>query len=187
MQGTATVFDEIRLATSLAAVTPSAAPQAAAPQSVSLSTPEESTLQAAYASAESTLLGTVSSGSLTNLWNSDNVCETLQESLSGDTSALDHIWTLEVAPGSLTIFYVEAAHTANAEGDDFLFWYSTDGVNYTEMVTETRTADNNSLLGYTLPTEVSGTVYVRVTDSDRTAGRTGLDTLSIDHLFITSE
>jgi len=35
-----------------------------------------------------------------------------------------------------------------------------------------------------LPNSLSGTVYIRVRDSDRTSGNKGLDTVFIDHLFI---
>jgi hypothetical protein len=54
-------------------------------------------------------------------------------------------------------------------------------------VTVSKTADNNSLQWYSLPGNLSGTVYVRAKDADRTSNRTGLDSLSVDHLFITSE
>jgi hypothetical protein len=54
-------------------------------------------------------------------------------------------------------------------------------------VTVRKTTDNNSLQWYSLPGNLSGTVYVRAKDADRTSNRTGLDSLSVDHLFITSE
>ena len=42
--------------------------------------------------------------------------------------------------------YVEAYHTSNSESDNFVFAYSTTGVNgtYTDMVTVTKTSDNNT-------------------------------------------
>jgi hypothetical protein len=170
MQGTATVFDEIRLGTALGSVVP-----------------VSGGLVGDYALAENTVTGTITGGSMANTYNSENSYEVLQEAVSGSTSALEHVWTLNVTGGTQLTFYVEAHHTTNSEGDDFIFAYSTNGTNYTDMVTVSKTADNNSLQWYSLPGNLSGTVYVRAKDADRTSNRTGLDSLSVDHLFITSE
>jgi len=144
------------------------------------------------ASGETTTFGTVSSGSYTNTWSSDNIYQVLTESQSGGSpktrrSQLEHVWTLNVTGGELVTFFVEAHHTANTEGDNFLFSYSTDGTNYTDMVTVTKTSDDNVPLSYDLPGDLSGVVYVRVVDTDRTAGRSSLDSLYVDQLMIVCE
>ncbi|HEY5621455.1 MAG TPA: putative Ig domain-containing protein, partial [Pontiella sp.] len=84
------------------------------------------------------------------------------------------------------IFYVEAYHTANSEGDDFVFAYSTDNVNFTDMVTVTKTADDDIAELYALPNTLSGTVYIRVTDTDSSQGNKGLDTVYVDAMYIRS-
>ena len=144
------------------------------------------------ATGETTTLGTVSMGSLTNTWASDNSYQVLTESQSGGSptkrkSQLEHVWTLNVTGGELVTFYVEAHHTANTEGDDFRFSYSTDGVNYTDMLTVTKTSDDDVPLWYALPGDLSGVVYVRVVDTDRTTGRSSLDSLYVDEMMIVSE
>jgi hypothetical protein len=83
--------------------------------------------------------------------------------------------------------YAPVYHTANTEGDDFIFAYSTDNSNYTDMVTITRTSDDNTCQSYVLSSNTSGTVYIRVRDANRTAGRRVLDTIYVDHLYIRSE
>ena len=145
-----------------------------------------------FALNESTILGTVSSGTIADTYSNDDTYEVLTESESGGKpsnrrSELEHKWTFNVTGGGLVTFYVEAHHTANSEGDDFLFAYSTDDVNYTDMVTVTKTADDNTVQFYSLPGGLSGTVYIRVVDTDRTKGNKSLDNLYVDALFTVSE
>ena len=144
------------------------------------------------AGAEITLLGTVSGGAITDTHTSDNTYQILTETESGGKrnrrrSQLEHKWIFDVTGGELVTFFVEAHHTVNAEGDDFLFSYSTDDINYTDMLTVTKTADDDSSNFYLLPGDLSGTVYVRVIDTDRTQGNRALDSLYVDSLFIVSE
>ena len=144
------------------------------------------------AGAEITLLGTISAGAITDTHASDNTYQILTETESGGKrnrrrSQLEHKWIFDVTGGELVTFFVEAHHTANAEGDDFLFSYSTDDINYTDMLTVTKTADDDSSNFYLLPGDLSGTVYVRVIDTDRTQGNRALDSLYVDSLFIVSE
>ena len=121
---------------------------------------------------------------------SDNVYEGITEmessgKLSNRYSYLEHKWTINVRGGyDSYVFYLEAYHTANSEGDDFIFAYSTDDTTYTNMVTVTKTADNNICRTFTLPDTLSGTVYIRVKDADRTKGNRFLDTIYIDHIYI---
>jgi hypothetical protein len=141
-----------------------------------------------YANADVAGSGTVS-GSYADTQASDNSYESITEVLSGGKpnsrySFLEHKWTVNVAGGSSVIFSVEAYKTANSEGDDFVFAYSTDDVNYTDMVTVTKTADDDTTQSFTLPASVSGTVYIRVKDSDSTAGNTVLDTVYVDEMYI---
>ncbi|MEW5937024.1 MAG: S8 family serine peptidase [Candidatus Thermoplasmatota archaeon] len=99
---------------------------------------------------------------------------------------LEHKWTISVTGGDSVTFNVEAYHTANADGDDFTFAYSTNNVTYTDMLTVTKTADDNTLQTYTLPSTLSGVVYIRVNDNDRTITTGTLDTIYIDRMYILS-
>ena len=144
-----------------------------------------------YANTDIVGSGTVS-GSYVNTQASDNDYEAITEVQSGGRPAdrhslLEHKWTVDVLGGDSVIFYVEAHKTANSEGDDFVFAYSTDNVNFTDMVTVTKTADDNATQSYSLPSSLSGTVYIRVMDTDRTQGQKVLDTVYIDEMYITSD
>lgn len=102
-------------------------------------------------------------------------------------SYLEHKWTINVTGGDTVTFFVEAYHTANTENDDFVLAYSTDDSIYTDIVTVTKIADDNTYQSYALPSAISGIVYIRVVDTDQTAGNRTLDTIYVDHMYITSE
>ena len=136
--------------------------------------------------------GTVS-GSFTATQASDNAYEAISEvqlpktgSAKNRKSLLEHRWSINVTGGSKVYFKVEAYHTANSEGDDFIFAYSTDNVAYTDMLTVAKTADDSKAQSYALPSTLSGTVYIRVMDKDRTKGRSRIDTLYIDEMYTES-
>jgi hypothetical protein len=145
------------------------------------------------ADSDIAVAGTVS-GSYLNTQSSDDVYESIQEIESGGKpsnrhSYLEHKWSIDVTGGSSVTFYVEAYHTANSEGDDFTFAYSTTGVDgtYINMLTVTKTADDDVSQSYDLPSTTSGVVHIRVTDTDQSQGNRTLDTIYIDHIFIRSE
>lgn len=138
------------------------------------------------AHAELNTAGTVA-GALTNSFNKDGLYEAITEELSGNTSQLEHQWTFDLYGAELLTFYVGAHHSANAEADDFVFAYSIDQTNWVDMVTVTKTTDNQTVQFYALPSNLSGTLYVRVTDADRSVNHTQFDTLFVDTLFIISD
>ena len=125
---------------------------------------------------------------------SNNVYESIQElaTTTGNPnkriSYLEHKWTIDVTTGTKTeiTFHVEAHHTSNSENDDFVFAYSTDDSTYTDMLTVTKTSDDNTYQSYELPNDLSGKVYIRVKDTDRSKKNTIKDTIYIDHMYISS-
>ena len=138
--------------------------------------------------AEVMVTGFVLSGSYVDTQVSNNVYEVLQEDKtsgkpSSRVSSLEHTWSFDIgSSGALVELSVEAYHSANSEGDDFVFAYSTDGIIFTDLITVTKTSDDNVAQTAALPAGVSGTVYIRVTDTDRTVGNGNQDTITIDHL-----
>ncbi|MHC4155175.1 MAG: LamG-like jellyroll fold domain-containing protein, partial [Planctomycetota bacterium] len=144
------------------------------------------------ADSDIAVAGTVS-GSYLDTQSSDDVSESIQERESGGKPAnrhsyLEHKWSIDVTGGSSVTFYVEAYHTANSENDDFTFAYSTTGVDgtYNNMLTVTKTADNDANQSFELPGDTSGVVHIRVADTDQSQGNRTLDTVYIDHMFIRS-
>jgi hypothetical protein len=144
------------------------------------------------ANGETTVIGTLVSGSYMSTQTSNNVYEVIREIESGGRpnkrrSYLEHKWMVNVIGGDTITFFVEAYHNLNAEGDDFIFAYSTDDINYINMLTVSKTDDDNTYQSFVLPSSIQGTVYIRVTDSDRTKGNRSLDTIYVDELFIRSK
>lgn len=140
--------------------------------------------------SDTTTVGT-RSGSLAETALSDNVYEILIEGLTGGVnqySAMTHYWTFHVAPGAdLLTFNLEAYRTVSADSDGFQFHYSSDGVSWTKMLNISKTGDNDALQSYSLPTNLSGTIYIRATDTNRTSGNVSIDSLFVDRMFLRAQ
>ena len=145
-----------------------------------------------YVCEQTTNKGTVTSGGIDDTRASDDVYEAVTEEEQPKTgnpknrrSVLEKVWTFEVAGGTSVTFHLEAHHSANSENDHFDFEYSTNGIDYSYITTVDQTYDVVHVVS--LPSSVSGTVSIRVTDTDQTNGNRALDTIYIDHMFIESE
>jgi hypothetical protein len=142
---------------------------------------------AQFATGETTQRGSVS-GSSADLVAGDGTYEILTEGSSGGKpsrrfSQLQHTWTFSVS-GSNPVLHVEAFHDPSADGDDFVFSYSTDGINFAEVITVTGTSDQDKVQTASLGS-VAGAVTIRVDDSNHSAGSNShFDALYIDALFI---
>ena len=130
------------------------------------------------------------SGSHVDTHVSDNLYEALTEGQQGKKnnarSSLTHTWTFSVPAGTAQTFSVEAHHTLNSEGDNFVFAYSTDNASFTDMVVVSKTADDDTAQLFALPDTLVGTLFVRVVDSDNSKGNNVLDTLLVDSTFVTT-
>ncbi len=142
-----------------------------------------------FATGETTVAGT-RSGSYLDTHTANVVYESIREIVSGGPpsqrfSFLEHKWTFQLTgAGSSLVLNVKAYKTANNEGDDFAFAYSTDNVNYTTALTVTRTSDNGTYQTAALPPNLTGTVWIRVVDTNRTPGRRNRDRIFVDHLYM---
>jgi hypothetical protein len=143
-----------------------------------------------YTDSDIAVQGTVS-GSYTDTQSSDDVYESITEVRQGNPSkgfsSLEHKWTINVSGGDVVTFYVEAHQTSSSDSDNFVFAYSTDDSVYTDMLTVSKTSDNDTSQSYALPASLSGTVYIRALDTDSTQGNQNMDTLYVDLMYITSE
>ncbi|MEQ8820118.1 MAG: family 10 glycosylhydrolase [Sumerlaeia bacterium] len=148
--------------------------------------------QVAVASADfATDAGTIASGSYVSTQSQNDVSQVLREGESGGkpasrTSLLSHTWQLSVPTGSGYTLSVDAHRAANSEGDDFVISWSKDNASYTPAITITASSDTDTYQSYIFPQDVSGTLYIRIEDTNRTAGQSALDTVSIDHLYVVS-
>jgi hypothetical protein len=142
-----------------------------------------------HASGQSTVFGTVA-GTLANTQSSNGAYESITEVLSSGGgppnrfSQLEQRWTISVAAGTVKQLHVEGFKSSSTDGDDFRFEYSTDGTNFTPVTLTLALADDSIDRIATLPGSLSGTVTIRVVDTDRTAGHQTLDTVTIDEIWI---
>ena len=84
--------------------------------------------------------------------------------------------------------HVEGHRKASTDGDDFVFEYSPDGGGtwLPASFASLPTADNGIDLVAVLPDDLSGSVLVRVIDTDRTPGNQFYDWVAVDELFVRS-
>ncbi len=142
-----------------------------------------------FALSESTVAGSVG-GTYTRTFADETGtgnAESITEVESGGKPAsrhslLEHRWNFNIPAGQQAMLTVNAWHSANVENDHFDFEYSTNGSNWTPMFSVN---DGNTAANYYHPlTGVSGTVYIRVRDTDRTTGKRNLDTVYVDYMMI---
>jgi hypothetical protein len=143
----------------------------------------------AYPESEETIYGTVR-GDYLDTWAADDLTEELtEETTSGGPStrisSLEHRWTLQVSSGARVELHVEGYRTDSPDGDNFVFEYSTDSVvwNPIAMPDLPFTDEQTDLIGL-LPPSLSGSVTVRVTDTNRDPGGSTKDEVTIDELFV---
>jgi flagellin-like protein len=122
----------------------------------------------------------------------DNVVLTWS-STGGLASELQQYWRITQVPsrpGTTFTYSLLARHTANTEGDNFVFAYSTNVVGndpttgtYATMLWVNATSDQS--YSFILPSSVAGKqVWIRAVDVDHTVGNTNLDTLFVDQMNI---
>lgn len=145
----------------------------------------------ALTTGETTAAGT-RTGDHTATHADDGTVEKITEVLSGGPakkrySYLDQRWTFDVAGGtsvtSVTLL-ADVAASASPDGDGYRFAWSTDNATWKTMFTVA--AGTGGQRTFALPSTLTGRVYVRAVDTDRTAGRRSLDSVSVDWLAIRS-
>ncbi|MDH3589574.1 MAG: M6 family metalloprotease domain-containing protein [Gammaproteobacteria bacterium] len=134
-----------------------------------------------------TTYGTVS-GTYLNTHTQDDVRESITERDSGGKPAnrhdrLDHIWRFTLG-GADNRFNIDAHRTDGGDADtrfDIEYSASANGP-WTSMLSITKTSDDDQYQQYTIGAPPS-TVYVRVTDDDRSRGQRSHDTIYVDHMY----
>lgn len=130
--------------------------------------------------------GTVT-GSFTLTHTDDGVRQQITERTSFFRNSLEHEWQIAGVPaGGTRTLHLQAHRTASTDGDTFPFqvW---NGSSWLAAVTVSKTADDNVYQTFVLPAAVSGTVRVRVIDSNNSFFASGNDSVFVDHLFIRAQ
>jgi len=91
-----------------------------------------------------------------------------------------------IAPAAGFTFNLNGWSSGSSDGDSFIFAWSTNDSNYTDFLTVSSTSPAN-VQSAVLPNSLNGTIYIRVRDSDRTAGHQSLDRIYVDQMYIHAE
>ncbi len=140
----------------------------------------------AFANGEQAIAGSVSQTYVATT-TADGQSQTITEVLSGGKPSrrhdtLDHQWTI-TSPGNVQTLSIIASVTDGGDADaGITLQWSDDGSSWVTLDTLTGSVDNSYLLG-----SPSGTIWVRVVDTDSSARQTSPDSIAVDLLKISSE
>ena len=140
------------------------------------------------ASGESSRAGTVT-GTFSMTQADDGVAQRIMEKESGGKankrySYLEHRWTFSLPSSQGYVVHANAWSGGSSDGDTFRFEYSTDGGRrWYSMFTVSSTSSSNAQ-SFAIPGTQSGTLLVRVIDTNRVAGQLSLDSVYVDHLYL---
>jgi len=98
-------------------------------------------------------------------------------------SSLEHRWTFDITAGNSVTLSANAWSSGSSDGDQFRFDWAPEGGSYSEAFTVS-SGDPDNVQSAVLPATTSGTIYVRVVDTDNSQGNSATDTVMVDHLFI---
>jgi murein DD-endopeptidase MepM/ murein hydrolase activator NlpD len=140
------------------------------------------------ASAESSGGGTVT-GSYTDTHSDNGVAEAIQERESSGKrntrySLLEHTWQFNIPAAASQTVIANAWSSGSSDGDSFLFEWSGDNVSFQPLFTVSSTAVGNL---QSAMISASGTVFIRVRDTNRQVGNIDLDRLFVDQLIIRAD
>jgi len=140
------------------------------------------------ATASTAVYGTVSN-SYTNTHADDGSSHSIREVESGGKPAsrysqLEHRWTFSIASGTTATVSANAWSGGSSDGDTFRFEYSLNGGSTWQTLFTVSSTSNTNTQSFQLPGNPSGSILLRVVDSNRSAGKRQLDTVFVDHLQI---
>ena len=147
-------------------------------------------LQIFVATSENAISSTVIANDFASTAVADGVVETIEEERTGGKpssrkSFMDHRWTF-VGVNAAQSFYLTASRPNNSEGDDFEFQYSSDSGETWESLA-TITTPSLTLYPVALPSAISGTIQVRVIDTDPdTTGNGDRDSVNVDQMYFST-
>ncbi len=142
-----------------------------------------------YFSTNGSAVNGSASGSHTNSHDDDSITQSITEQQSGGKpsnrySYLEYHWSFNIGAGASVTVYANAWSEGSSDGDTFDFEYSlNNGGSFAPMFNVSSTSSGN-LQSFELPGAPSGSILIRVVDTNRAAGQGNLDTVVIDHLFI---
>ena len=120
----------------------------------------------------------------------DYAFQVFSEATVGNHDELEHIWILNNVPAGTSHTFLLSAYRVDggdADGGFTFSWSTVSSGTYTTMGTVTNTSLANPSNWWSIPAGVSGRVYIKVVDNNRTTGNQSQDKLYIESLFLMTE
>jgi hypothetical protein len=129
----------------------------------------------------------VITGSYTLTQADDGQYQELRERTANRRNSLQHEWRFANVPSTGTrTLRVQAFQAPSGDNDNFRFQVRS-GRSWVTAMTVSKQSDDGAYQEYVLPSGVSGTVRLRVIDTDNTRSAVGDDTLFVDHIEIVAQ
>ena len=144
------------------------------------------TSQNFVATGATTNHGTVT-GSFTLTHSDDGSYQQITERTSSRRNSLQYEWQIANVPATGTRTLRLQAHRTLSADNDLFYFQVLIGSSWTTAITVTKQSDDNVYQDYVLPSTVSGTVRVRVIDSNNSRNAVGLDSVFVDHLVVVAQ
>lgn len=140
------------------------------------------------ADGESAVSGTVS-GDYTLTHSDNNAAQSIQERHSGGRpssrySYLEHRWNFNVSNGVSVTVFANAWSSGSSEGDTFDFEYSLNGGGSWSHLFNVSSTNASNQQSAEIPGAPSGSIVIRVVDTDQTQGNANEDAVFVDHLYV---
>ena len=157
-------------------------------QSASATTAEPPPFTNYSANGESIVAGSVS-GNYTYTFNDDGSRQAITEIESGGKPSsrytyLEHRWSFNISAGATATVYANAWSSGSSDGDNFRFEYSlNNGASFLTLFTVSATSSGNLQMA-AIPGTPSGSIIIRVVDTDQSSGQREANTINVDQLYI---
>jgi hypothetical protein len=147
---------------------------------------DPSSVQLYLVTSESSNHGVVN-GSYSATNGDDGSYQTITERTAKKRNSLEHEWSIANVPSSGTrTLRVQAHRTVSSDNDTFIMQVRVGG-SWTTAITVIKITDDNVYQEWVLPSGASGTVSIRVRDSNNSRRASGEDTLTVDHIVIEAQ
>lgn len=140
------------------------------------------------AQGDSAVSGFVS-GDYTLTHSDDGSAQSIQERHSGGRpssrySYLEHRWNFDVGNGVSVTVVANAWSGGSNDGDTFDFEYSLNGGGSWSHLFNVNSTNASNTQSAEIPGAPSGSIVIRVVDTDQTQGNRDEDTVFVDHLYV---
>ncbi len=140
------------------------------------------------ASSQTLVAGTVSGAFTETQTDNGSIQSITERDSSGKTSTrysyLEHRWNFTLASSQSLTLYANAWSGGSTDGDTFNFQYSLNGGGSWVTAFNVSSTSSSNVQSFAIPGAQSGTIMVRVIDTNRVAGKREKNKISIDHLYL---